>query len=150
MTVKAILERKARDGRGEGVVSVGPGASVRDAARLMAEHRIGAVLVCEGEGMRGILSERDIVRAIAEGRDVADGPVSALMTVEVERCSVGDTAAGVLAKMERGRFRHMPVMDGARLAGMVSITDIARHRVGEAEREAESVMEYVGTNARGL
>ena len=155
MTVKAILERKARDGRGEGVVSVAPDQSVAEAAALLARHRIGAVLVCEGEGgsarMVGILSERDVIRAIAEGHQgVADMPVSELMTAEVERCSINDTAAGVLAKMEAGQFRHMPVMDGSRLGGLVSITDIARRRVGEAEREAESVMEYVGTNARGL
>lgn len=154
MTVKAIVERKAREGRGT-IVSLPPDATVREAARLMADHRIGAVLVCEGEGsaarMVGILSERDIVRALAEGADgLAEGAVSELMTREVERCALADTAGSVLARMGDGRFRHMPVMDGRRLAGMVSITDIARHRVGEAEREAESVMEYVGTNARGL
>ena len=151
MTVKAILARKASEGRGDGVVSVSPGQSVREAAALLARHRIGALLVCEGEAMHGIVSERDVIRAIADGVEgVSDMPVSDLMTAEVERCSIHDTAARVLAMMERGGFRHMPAMDGGRLAGLVSITDIARRRVGEAEREAESVMEYVGTNARGL
>ena len=151
MTVKAILARKAQEGRGDGVVSVGPDQTVAEAAALLAKHRIGAVLVCDARGMRGIMSERDVIRAIADGMEgVAGKPVSELMTAEVERCSISDTAAGVLAKMEAGHFRHMPVMDGDRLAGLVSITDIARHRVGEAEREAESVMEYVGTGARGL
>ena len=137
------------------MVSLAPDHTVAEAAGLLARHRIGALLVCEGEGeaarMVGIVSERDVIRAIAEGvEDVAGLAVSELMTSEVERCSIKDTTGGVLAKMEAGRFRHMPVMDGDRLAGLVSITDIARHRVAEAEREAESVMEYVGTNARGL
>lgn len=151
MTVRAILKQKAAEGRGEGVLSVGPDETVADAARVLAEHRVGAVLVCEGDAMRGILSERDIVRALADGTsDVGASKVTGLMTADVQSCDIRDTATGVLERMEAGRFRHMPVMDGDRLAGIVSITDIARRGYRDATQEAERVMEYVGTNARGL
>ena len=151
MTVKAILEQKARDGRGDGVLSVGPDETVADAARVLARHRVGAVLVCENGAMRGILSERDIVRALSEGAEnVGAMRARELMTADVQSCDLRDTAGGVLKRMEAGRFRHMPVMDGDRLAGIVSITDIARRGQQDAAQEAERVMEYVGTNARGL
>ena len=146
MTVARLLERKGGD-----IVSVEPDHTVAEAAAILREKRIGALLVCEAGGMRGIISERDIVAAIAAGkRGIADTAVSQIMTAKVERCTAKDTIASIHKRMEEGRFRHMPVFDGDDLIGLVSITDIARERVAEAEREARDVMDYVGSNARGM
>ena len=139
MTVAAIL----RDKGGE-IIEVRPEDSVADAARLLGEKRIGAVLVRRDGRIEGILSERDIVRAAgADGAGVFERPVSSLMTKDVVRCSPSDSVERVMQLMTDGRFRHLPVMDGDRLVGVVSIGDVVRRRITEVEREADSVREYV-------
>ena len=146
MTVASLLKQKGGD-----IVSVEPSHTVAEAAGILREKRIGALLVCSGGTMRGIISERDIVAAIAAGRrGIADTPVSEIMTAKVERCTTGESIASIHRRMTEGRFRHMPVFDGDELVGLVSITDIARERVTEAEREAADVMSYVGNQVPGM
>lgn len=140
MTVQAILNVKGSD-----VVSVLPTDRVDDAVRTMMVHGIGAVLVRDEVGVVvGILSERDIVRGIAqEGPSCLAQPVSELATREVVCCRPDDGIAHVMGLMTRGRFRHLPVMREGQLAGLVSIGDIVKHRLAQVEAEAQALREYV-------
>lgn len=141
MTVNAILESKGRQ-----IVSVKPDARLSDAIRLLAEKRIGAVLVMQGTRVDGILSERDIVRVLAErGGAVLDEPVSAIMTRKVTTCSRADTVAMLMEKMTAGKFRHLPVIEEGRVVGLVSIGDIVKRRVMEYENEQEALRDYIKT-----
>ena len=140
MTVSAILKEKGGD-----VIAIGSGETISAAAAMLAERRIGAVLVREGEGpIDGILSERDIVRALAEeGPAVLDKPVRHIMTRNVKRCAPGDTVEHVMGLMTEGRFRHLPVCDGDALVGFISIGDVVRRRIGEVEKESREMRDYV-------
>ncbi|HYG86061.1 MAG TPA: CBS domain-containing protein [Azospirillum sp.] len=140
MHVAAILKRK-----GSNIVTVRPDETISGVTRTLAKHRIGAVLVLDGGGHAvGILSERDIVRGVAsEGRGVLDKPISSLMTHELVTCNVTDTTAHVMALMTERRIRHVPAMDGDRLAGMISIGDVVKARLDDAELEVESLRGYV-------
>lgn len=144
MYVESILK-----GKGANIISVKPADTVADTAKVLARHRIGAVLVCDGDGdgeLAGILSERDIVRGLAEtGSAILEGPVSALMTRRVVTCSPGDSVDGVMAKMTEGRFRHLPVMSGGSLVGVISIGDVVKERIAETEHEAEALKAYIAT-----
>ncbi|HEU4987949.1 MAG TPA: CBS domain-containing protein [Rhizobiaceae bacterium] len=142
MTVKAILDLKGRD-----VVTVGPDQKLADAARVLTEHRIGAAVVTTADGrITGILSERDIVRAIGEeGTAALDEPVSAVMTASVKLCRESNTINEVMEIMTHGRFRHLPVEQDGRLAGIVSIGDVVKRRIEEVEREAEEIRSYIAT-----
>jgi len=142
MTVSIILAGKGRD-----VVTIEPNASLADAVELLAEKRIGAVLI-PGADRRivGILSERDIVRALAErGRGALDEPVSAAMTRKVSTCNERDTIANIMERMTIGKFRHMPVIEQGRLVGIVSIGDVVKHRVYEMERDSAALRDYILT-----
>jgi len=140
MLVKHILREKGRD-----VVTIGGDATLSEAARLLARRRIGAVVVADGEGrVAGILSERDIVRAIADNSVAALGrTVDAHMTRTVLTCSEGDTVDELMETMTHGRFRHMPVVENDRLCGIISIGDVVKTRIAETVREAESLREYI-------
>lgn len=142
MIVKTILKSKAR---GAGIVSVTPEASIGDAARLLAEHRIGAVLVMDGDKVAGILSERDIVRGLAARGDVCSGArVRDLMTADVLVCGEDDTVEHLMETMTARRIRHLPVVDGAgEVLGMVTIGDVVKSRLDETRMEAESLRDYV-------
>jgi len=142
MTVRSILERKGRE-----VVTVAPEQTLADAARLLSENRIGAVvLVNADQGVLGILSERDIVRAIAaEGAVALDRPISAFMTSKVQVCNEAATVNEVMQIMTEGRFRHLPVEKDGRLVGLVSIGDVVKWRMEEVEREAEEIRTYIAT-----
>jgi CBS domain-containing protein len=142
MTVKAILSRKGTD-----VVTIEPTATLAQAAKLLAERRIGAVLVLGVEGrLAGILSERDIVRTLAErGAAVLDERVDQVMTRKVFTCSDTDTVAQVMEQMTAGKFRHVPVIDQGRLVGMISIGDVVNHRLHEIESESNALREYILT-----
>lgn len=142
MTVKAILSRKGSD-----VVTVDPNALLGEAVRLLATHRIGAV-VATGAHRRivGILSERDIVRALAQrGPGALEEPVAEVMTRKVVTCAESDTVAALMERMTKGKFRHLPVIDRGRLAGLVSIGDIVKFRVEEMEHESNALKEYILT-----
>lgn len=140
MTIKAILRHK-----GEDVFSVGPGEDVTSIAQSLAQHRIGAALVRDQDGgVLGIVSERDIVRAVAR-----DGAVSLsrtardLMTAELVTATPETSIVDGLAIMTRHRCRHLPVMEGSRLVGMISIGDLVKARIEQAEEEAESLRAFV-------
>jgi CBS domain-containing protein len=141
MTVAHILNDKGRD-----VVTAGPDTSLADVARILSERRIGAVVIVEGEAIRGILSERDIVLALAKhGAEALRKPASECMTERVVSCRPEDTILDVMQKMTSGRFRHLPVVERGRLTGIVSIGDVVKRRIAEVEQEAEQIREYIAT-----
>ena len=142
MTVKAILSRKGTD-----VVTVEPKASLTETVKMLASKRIGAVVVT-GVDQRviGILSERDIVRAVGErGPQVLDETVDSVMTRKVVTCAEADTVAAIMERMTAGKFRHLPVVENGRLAGIISIGDVVKRRIEDVEREAEQIREYLAT-----
>ncbi len=142
MTVKAILDRK-----GHAVETIAPTATLAQAAKLLSERRIGAVVVTDERGrIQGMLSERDIVRAVAaRGPAALDGAASAVMTREVITCREADTVGSLMEHMTRGKFRHVPVIEGGRLAGIISIGDVVKHRLEEMERESNAMRDYILT-----
>ena len=142
MTVKAILARKGND-----VVSIEPAATLAQAAKLLAERRIGAVLVLGVEGrVAGILSERDIVRVLAErGAAVLSERVEQVMTRKVFTCGESDTVAKLMEQMTGGKFRHVLVVDQGRPIGIISIGDVVNHRLHEIENESNALREYILT-----
>ncbi|WP_173931543.1 CBS domain-containing protein [Chelativorans sp. Marseille-P2723] len=142
MTVKAILDAKGRD-----VVTIAPDATLKEAAALLASHGIGAVVVTREDGsLAGILSERDIVRAIgSEGAAALDRKVLAFMTARVQVCREEHTVIEVMEIITEGRFRHLPVEKDGKIAGIVSIGDVVKRRIQEAEREAEEIRTYIAT-----
>ena len=142
MFVKNILADK-----GGNVVTIEPTADLAAAAKLLAERRIGSVLIL-GADQRivGILSERDIVRAVAEhGRTALNKPVSQLMTRDVKTCSEDDTIRDLMGRMTAGKFRHMPVVQQGKLIGIVSIGDVVKSLVEEIDHEAEAMRDYIQT-----
>jgi CBS domain-containing protein len=142
MTVAAILA-----GKGRNVVTTSAATPVAEAVAMLAEHKIGALVVSEGaQRISGIVSERDIVRALAKGgAAIMDGPVSAIMTRDVVTCADGDSINEVMSEMTRGRFRHLPVVSNGRLSGIVSIGDVVKARIGQVEREAAELRAYIAT-----
>ncbi|MEQ8965431.1 MAG: CBS domain-containing protein [Azospirillaceae bacterium] len=140
MNVRDILKSK-----GDAVESVAPDTRVADALATMDTKRIGAVVVSgDSRAVDGILSERDVVRALArKGPSALDGPVSAIMTAEVVCCSAADSVQWLMERMTEGRFRHLPVVVDGALAGMISIGDVVKARLAEIEAEAESLRDYI-------
>lgn len=146
MNVKNILAAK-KDNLGGDIVCIEPTADLAAAAQLLSAYRIGAVLI-RGAGGRlaGILSERDIVRAISEhGAEALEFPVAQVMTRNVSTCGEDDTCASIMERMTAGKFRHMPVVTKGELVGLVSIGDVVKQRVGEIERESEAMRDYIRT-----
>ena len=142
MTVKAILSKKGTD-----VLTIEPTKNLADATRLLAEHAIGA-LVVTGADRRivGIVSERDIVQELAaHGPAALDLALTEVMTRKVTTCSASDTISSVMERMTAGKFRHLPVVEQGRLAGLVSIGDVVKHRLQEMEREQSALRDYIQT-----
>ncbi len=133
--------------KGELVVTVAPEATVRDLLALLAERKIGAVVVSrDGKGVDGIVSERDIVRSLAErGAVILSEPVSAIMTPDVYVAALGTHIDEISALMTEKRIRHVPVLVDGELHGIVSIGDIVKSRIGELEVERDSLVTYVRT-----
>ena len=141
MSVAWIINEKGRD-----VVTVAPEVSLAEVAAILSEKRIGAVLVTEKGAIRGIVSERDIVRALAErGARVLDEPVSAVMTRKVISCREQDTVSAIMEMMTSGKFRHLPVVEDGKVVGLISIGDIVKWRVREFETEQEALRDYIKT-----
>jgi CBS domain-containing protein len=140
MQVKHILHEKGRD-----VVTIAGDATLSEAARLLARKRIGAVVVRERDGTPiGILSERDVVRAVAEASVAALAQsVSSHMTRGIQTCAESDSVEDLMGLMTRGRFRHVPVIENDRLAGIISIGDIVKTRIEESERETSALRHYI-------
>ena len=136
MLVQQILGAKHDDG----VVTLAPGTPVSEAATLLSQRRIGAVIVSsDGSTPEGILSERDIVRHLGQrGPACLSDPVEALMTPDPVGCTRSDTADAVLGKMTEGRFRHLPVVKDGEMIGLISIGDVVKARLSElaVERNA--------------
>lgn len=142
MTVRMILDEKGRD-----VTTVSRETTLMDAARVLTEQKIGAVVVVDPDRqILGILSERDIVRAIAErGGEVMDQQVASVMTRKVVQCQEESSINEVMEIMTNGRFRHLPVAISGRLAGIISIGDVVRRRIQDVEREAEDMKAYIAS-----
>jgi CBS domain-containing protein len=141
MTVRAILDTK-----GHHILNVEPEAALAAAVKILGERKIGAVLVMSHGRIEGILSERDIVRVLAErGAAVLDEPVSNVMTRKVVSCRQNDTVAAIMEIMTLGKFRHLPVVEGERVVGLISIGDIVKWRVQEYENEQEALRQYIKT-----
>ena len=142
MTVKAILSRK-----GNNVITIEPTVMLSAAVKILAEHRIGAVVVAGADKqVAGILSERDIVRALAQrGPGALEDAVGQVMTRKVVTCTESDTVAALMERMTQGKFRHLPVVERGKLVGLVSIGDVVKHRLGEMEHESNALREYILT-----
>lgn len=142
MIVNHILSLKGRD-----VATIDPGRTLSEAAKVLAERRIGALLIVDGQRpVSGIISERDIVRAVAKhGAKALDEPVSRFMTEKVLTCTGETSVTHVMGLMTQQKFRHVPVVEGDRLVGIVSIGDVVKERLEEVEAEAEAIKEYIAT-----
>jgi CBS domain-containing protein len=142
MTVRAILDLKGRD-----VTTIVPDKTLGDAASLLSQHKIGALVVTGADRrVTGILSERDIVKAVSAGGAAAlEEKIAARMTREVVTCGPHDTMAELMGRMTAGRFRHVPVVENGRLVGIISIGDVVKHRLAEMERESSELRNYIMT-----
>jgi CBS domain-containing protein len=142
MNVQEILSVKGRD-----VVTIEPSANLAMAAKLLAERRIGALVVTGAAGrIVGILSERDIVQVLAaRGVSALEAQVSEVMTRKVSTCSPSDTISSIMERMTAGKFRHVPVIEQDRLTGIVSIGDVVKHRLKEMEHEQAALRDYIQT-----
>ncbi|TDB97495.1 CBS domain-containing protein [Nonomuraea longispora] len=132
-------------GKGSEVTTVTPAATVRELLAKLAEHNIGAVVVSsDGAVIEGIVSERDVVRRLHDrGAAVLDDPVSAIMTAEVHTVGPGENVESLRRTMTTERVRHMPVVDGGRLVGIVSIGDVVKSAIEELEAEKASLVDYL-------
>src|SRR5690242_2629770 len=140
MRISGLLREK-----GDYVATVPPGATVREVLAGLAEHGVGALVVsADGEHIEGIVSERDIVRALHHrGTPVLDEAVTAVMTAEVATCEPDAEVDSLMAVMTERRIRHVPVVDADRLVGIVSIGDVVKHRVHDLEHENSALVEYI-------
>jgi CBS domain-containing protein len=142
MNVDRILSTKGRH-----VVSIEANQTLSEAARLMSERRIGAVVVVDGRRpVSGILSERDIVKAVAaQGARALDEPVSRFMTGQVVTCTGRSSINDLMELMTQQKFRHVPVVEDDQLVGIISIGDVVKQRVEEIEAESQAIKEYIAT-----
>ncbi|WP_374575474.1 CBS domain-containing protein [Phenylobacterium sp.] len=141
MLVSQILKTK-----GDLVFTAAPGDTVAAVAALLHSRRVGALIVLEGDRVAGIVSERDIVRIIAEGgAESLTRPVSACMTREVFYAEPGETLDSLLTRMTDRRIRHLPVCKDERLLGIVSIGDLVKWKISEVEAEADNLKAYIAT-----
>ena len=143
MNVATILKQKGSD-----IVWVGPDATLQEAVHLLAEKRIGSALVLDTDlKILGIVSERDIVRALAaRGPACLQMPVTSVMTSSVSTCRASDTIDQLMSQMTTGRFRHVPVVEDGRLLGIVSIGDVVKLRIAETELEVTAIRDYIAAH----
>jgi CBS domain-containing protein len=142
MHVASILKVKGR-----AVETVRADSTLTFVASRLADKRIGAVVVTDRAGaIAGFVSERDIVHALArEGTGCLDWPVSEIMTRDVLTCTEDDTLDQVMSSMTQRRCRHLPVVDGSKLTGIISIGDVVKHHIAEVEMEAMAMRDYIAT-----
>jgi CBS domain-containing protein len=139
MTIAEILA-----GKGSEVATVQAGTIVRDAVSLLAVRKIGAVPVLQGGEIGGIFSERDLVRCVADhGSEVLDWPVDRVMSAPVQTVDTQVPVLAALATMTERRMRHLPVVEGGQIRGIVSIGDLVKHRIERIEAEAEALRSYI-------
>jgi len=126
------------------VVTISPDAGVRDLVAMLAEHNIGALIVSsDGTSVDGIVSERDVVRHLHHDGTVVNNTVRAIMTADVETCRVDTSVDDLMKTMTDRRVRHVPVVDGARLVGIISIGDVVKHRIDQLQFERDQLDNYV-------
>jgi CBS domain-containing protein len=140
-----VRVRGILDGKGTTVATVTTSATLLDVARALADHRVGALVVSDdGTTIAGIVSERDVARAIAvTGGDAVDLPVTAAMTRDVRTCGYEDSIDSLMETMTNERIRHLPVTADGRLAGIVSIGDVVKHRLAELANESQVLHDYL-------
>jgi CBS domain-containing protein len=133
--------------KGRQVVTTSAAKTIADAIEILAAQKIGALVVVEDrDRIVGIVSERDVVRAIAKsGCDALPDKVSEIMTREVMTCTETETINDVMSRMTAGRFRHLPVAANGRLTGIISIGDVVKARIEQVEQEAEEMRAYIAT-----
>ena len=143
MSVAQILNAKGR-----AVITAQPGDTVLAVAQILAAKKIGAVVIVDAQGrIDGIVSERDIVRALATGGNKAlDKPIREFMTASVRTCAPRDTEAELMSLMTEHRVRHLPVVENGKLGGMISIGDVVKNRIEAIEREAEEMKSYIASS----
>jgi len=141
MNVEVILKSKGAD-----VETISSDMTLAQAVSILNTRKIGAVVVVDAGRVRGILSERDIIKAIgAAGAEALDHPVAQVMTSNVITCERTDTVDQLMDAMTGGRFRHIPVVENDALVGIVSIGDVVKQRIAETEMEAEQLRLYIAT-----
>lgn len=140
MLIEHILHRKGRE-----VATIAADATVADAVALLGERNIGALVVTDGDRIAGILSERDVVRALAGRAGVLDQVVSDLMTTDVTTCGPRATVDELMRLMTDRRVRHIPVVDEGALVGIVSIGDVVKSRIDELQTETETLHDYLSS-----
>lgn len=142
MTVAHILA-----GKGRAIITASPDDTVHSAAKILAEKRIGAIVAIGAQGeILGIVSERDIVRAIAQqGAAALEMRLAEIMTAKVRTCSPADSEAELMGLMTERRIRHLPVIADGKLSGMISIGDVVKFRIEAIEREADEMKSYIAS-----
>jgi CBS domain-containing protein len=140
VSVKNILDEKGRN-----VVTTGPNTTLLEAAKVLSKNHIGAIVVVGADSkISGIFTERDVVNAVAKsGKDSLDQPLSSFMTARVHRCREDSTINELMELMTSKRFRHVPVEDKGKLAGIISIGDVVKSRIREIELETEQIKAYI-------
>lgn len=140
MTIASILNEKGND-----VFTIKLPKTLLEVCSTLREHKIGAILIVdENDKLAGILSERDIVRRLADnGPEALKSDAADCMTSNVVTCAPEDTIQTAMARMSQGRFRHIPVLNDGKLSGMVSIGDLVKRRIADAEKEAEDLKNYL-------
>lgn len=139
MLVAEILKTK-----GDAVFTIGPDETVAAAAAQLVERQVGALIVCKTDRVAGVLSERDVVRALArDGAEALDHPVRDYMTAEVIYAEPGESVDALMGRMTSRRIRHLPVLKDERLCGVVSIGDVVKCQIDDVTREAESLKSYI-------
>lgn len=142
MLVSQILRSK-----GDTVFTISPSETIASVASLLHSRRVGALVVLEGDSVAGIVSERDVVRAIADGGAAALGrPVATVMTKDVLFAQPGETVDSLLSRMTDRRIRHLPVCQKERLVGIVSIGDLVKWKISEVEAEADGLKAYIAAS----
>ncbi len=139
MLVTEILKQK-----GGAVFSIAPDRPLSDACAQLNEKRVGALVVCQDDRVVGVISERDVVRAVSHaGAQALDRPVSEHMTADVVFADPSETVGDLMARMTDRRIRHLPILSDGRLTGVISIGDVVKCQIDEATREAESLRTYI-------
>ena len=140
MKIKDVIHAKSQ----QAVVTISPDATVRELVALLAEHNVGALVVSDdGERVSGIVSERDVVRHLHHDGTVVNNTVGAIMTTEVSTCAPDADLDELMQTMTERRIRHVPVCDGDRLVGIVSIGDVVKHKIDRLQFERDQLDSYV-------
>lgn len=139
MFVAEILKTK-----GNAVFSIAPGLTVAEACGELERKRVGALVVCDGDRVAGVFSERDVVKALAaDGATALGRPVADYMTAKVIYAEPAEEMATLMSRMTDRRIRHLPVLEAQRLVGVISIGDVVKCQIADAAREAESLRSYI-------